>query len=166
VLFRSIASYIGSSAPRQEAEQDMVSSLNRCREEYKLGSMRRPVRIERRFIAVVGIIALAFAYLPGVVSALSASPSATCCAVMLCPMHHMSGGHPTCDADPARRGTTCEACAAHHSLQYKAGAVFNRVSPPLVTSERPTGTAPALLQIASASLEPEVLSPPPRLALS
>ena len=47
--------------------------------------------MKRRCIAVVGMIALAFAYLPGVVSVLSANASFTCCAGMLCPMHHMGG---------------------------------------------------------------------------
>jgi hypothetical protein len=125
-----------------------------------------PARMKRRCIAVVGIIALAFAYLPGVVSALSANTLATCCAGMLCPMHHMSEGHVTCDTDPTRRSTTCEACAPHHPLPYTAGAVFNRVAPPPVASERPAGAAPVLLEIAFFSLEPEVLSPPPRPAFN
>ena len=120
--------------------------------------------MKRRFIAVVGMIALAFAYLPGVVSALSAGTSPTCCAGMLCPMHHMSGGHMNCDMDAAHRGTTCEACAPHHPLPYTAGAIFNRVAPPAGRDERPAGAAPALLLIAAPSLELEVISPPPRLA--
>src|SRR5271165_3523173 len=128
--------------------------------------MRRAIRIERRFLAVVGVIAMALAYLPAVVSVLSANPSPACCAGMLCPMHHMSGGHMTCDTDAAHRSATCEACAPHHALPYAGGSVFNRVAPPLVANERPAGAAPVLLQIASSSLEPEVLPPPPRLALS
>jgi hypothetical protein len=120
--------------------------------------------MNRRFIAVVGMIALAFAYLPGVVSALSANASPTCCAGMLCPMHHMSSGHMNCNMDPAHRNTKCEACAPHHPLAYTSGAVFNRVAPPPAASERPAGAAPRLLLIARPSLEPEVVSPPPRLA--
>jgi hypothetical protein len=122
--------------------------------------------MKRRWIAVVGMIALAFAYLPGVVSALSANASSTCCAGMLCPMHHMSGSHLNCDTDPAHRSTTCEACAPHHPLAYTSGAVFNRVASPLAASERPAGAAPVLLLVLRPSLAPEVVSPPPRLALS
>ena len=118
--------------------------------------------MKRRCIAVVGMIALAFAYLPGVVTALSANALPTCCSGMLCPMHHMSGGHMTCDIDPARRGTTCEACACSHPLQYTAGAVFNRVPPPLIASVRPAGVAPVLLLVSLTSFKPEVISPPPR----
>ena len=64
--------------------------------------------MKRRCIAVVGMIALAFAYLPGVVTALSANALPTCCSGMLCPMHHMSGGHMTCDMDPAHRSTSAK----------------------------------------------------------
>jgi len=126
--------------------------------------MRLPVHMERRFIAVIGMVALVFAYLPGVVSALGADQSPTCCAGMLCPMHHMSGGHLTCDMDPAHRGATCEAC--NHPVQHTGGLVFNRVAPPAVASVRPAGAAPVLLQIPAPSVEPEVVSPPPRLAFS
>ena len=116
-------------------------------------------------LAMIGAIALAFAYLPGVVSALSASPLPVCCTGMLCPMHNTAGGHMTCGMDMTHPGTTFQACPCH-SLQYTGGLVFNRVAPPVVTSERPTGAAPVLLQVSAPSVEPEVLSPPPRLALS
>lgn len=124
------------------------------------------VRMKRRCIALVGMTALALAYLPAVVGAFNASTLVTCCAGMLCPMHHMSAGHVTCDTDPAHRSTTCEACAPHQTLPYTAGAVFNRVTSAPVTSELPAGTAPVLFQIAAPNVEREVLSPPPRLILS
>lgn len=124
--------------------------------------MRRPVRIQRRFVAVIGVIALAFAYLPGVVSILSANPLPSCCSGMLCPMHHMAGGHMTCGMDMSHPGTTCEACACNHPLQYTAALVFNRVAPASVSDERPAGAAPVLHLIAPASIEREVVSPPPR----
>jgi hypothetical protein len=127
--------------------------------------MRRPVRIERRFVAVIGAIALVFAYLPGVVSILSANPLPTCCAGALCPMHNMAGGHMTCGMDMSHPGTTCEACPCH-APQYTVGLIFNRVAPPVFASERPTGAAPVLHLIAPPSIEPEVVSPPPRLTLS
>jgi hypothetical protein len=122
--------------------------------------------MKRRFIAVVGMIALAFAYLPSVAGILNAQASPTCCSGMLCPMHHMSGGQMNCDMDAAHRGTSCEACAPHHALPYTAGLVFNRVAPPQVASERPAGAAPVLLLIAPPNVEPEIVSPPPRLAQS
>ena len=118
-----------------------------------------PVRMKRRFLAVVGMIALALAYLPGVVSVLSANPSPICCTGTLCPMHQMSAGHMNCGLDATHPAS--QACGCH-TPQYTGGLVFNRVAPPLATSERPAGTAPALLQIASPNVEPEVLSPPPR----
>lgn len=108
------------------------------------------------------MIALAFAYLPGVVSALSANELLTCCAGMLCPMHHLSGGHMNCDMDPAHRGTTCEACTSHQAIPYTSGAVFNRVAPPPAAGERLAGAVPVLPLIVLPSLEPEVISPPPR----
>jgi hypothetical protein len=129
-------------------------------------AVRHSVPIERRFLALIGAIALSFAYLPQVVSALGADAMPSCCAGMLCPMHHLAGGHMNCDMDPAHRGTTCEACAPHHPLPYTAGAVFNRVAPLLLAGERPAGAAPLVHLIVLPSLEPEVVSPPPRLALS
>jgi hypothetical protein len=123
--------------------------------------MRRPVRIERRFIAVIGMIALAFAYLPAVVSVLSANASSVCCTGTLCPMHNMAGSHMNCGMDMAHPGTTCEACPCR-TPQYTAALIFNRVAPPLAASERPAGAAPVLRLIAPPSIEPEVVSPPPR----
>jgi len=127
--------------------------------------MRRLFRLERKFIAFIGMIALAFAYLPGVVSILSANASSACCTGTLCPMHNMAGGHMTCGMDMTHPGTTCEACPCR-TPQYTAALVFNRVAPPVVATERPAGAAPVLYLIASPSIEPEVVSPPPRLALS
>lgn len=121
----------------------------------------RPIRIGRKFIAIIGVLALALAHLPGVVSILSANPSPSCCAGGLCPMHNMAGGHMTCGMDMSHPGTTCEACPCR-TPQYTAALVFNRVAPPIVASVRPAGAAPVLRLIASSSLEPEVLSPPPR----
>lgn len=124
--------------------------------------MRISARMVRRSFAIVGMIALAFAYLPAVVAALNASPLPACCAGMLCPMH-MAGGHMMCGMDMT--GTAFQVCPCH-SAQYTVGIVFNRVDPPLATSERPTGMAPALRLSVFPSLEPEVLSPPPRTITS
>jgi hypothetical protein len=119
----------------------------------------------RRSVAVVGVIALALAYLPGAMSALAANESAACCAGMLCPMHRMSGGQVTCDMSAGHRDMAFQACPSRPP-QYTVGIVFNRVAPPLATSERPTGMAPTLRLTVLPSLEPEVLSPPPRTITS
>ena len=120
-------------------------------------------RVKRQFIAIVGMIALALAYLPGVVSVLSANPSPVCCAGTLCPMHQMSGAHMTCGMDATHPAS--QACGCH-SVQYTGGLVFNRVAPAPATNERPNGVPPVLLSIASPNVQPDVLSPPPRLAFS
>jgi hypothetical protein len=127
--------------------------------------MCRLFRLERKFIAFIGMIALAFAYLPGVVSILSANASSVGCTGTLCPMHNMAGGHMDCGMDMSHPGTTCEACPCHRP-QYAVGLVFNRVAPPVLSDERPAAAAPVLHLIAFSSLAPEVVSPPPRLALS
>lgn len=121
--------------------------------------------MKRKCIAFVGMIALAFAYLPGVLSILSANLSPTCCAGMLCPMHNMAGGHMNCGMDMSHPGTTCEACPCR-TPQYTAALIFNRVAPPMLSGERPAGAVPALHLIAPPSIKLEVVSPPPRLAVS
>jgi hypothetical protein len=123
--------------------------------------MRIPARMVRRSVAVVGVIALALAYLPGAMSALGANELAACCGGMLCPMHRMSGGLMNCDMSAGHKDMAFQACPSRPP-QYTAAMVFNRVAPPIVASERPAGAAPVLRLIASSSLEPEVLSPPPR----
>jgi hypothetical protein len=123
--------------------------------------MRSPLCIQRRFLAVIGMIALAFAYLPGAVGILSAKPLPTCCAGALCPMHHMSGGHMDCGMDMSHPGTTCEACPCR-TPQYTAALVFNRVAPPSLSGQQLAGAAPVLYLIAPSSIESEVISPPPR----
>jgi hypothetical protein len=124
--------------------------------------MRSPLCIQRRFLAVIGMIALAFAYLPGAVGILSAKPLPTCCAGALCPMHHMSGGHMDCGMDMSHPGTTCEACPCRTPQYTAAALVFNRVAPPPLSGQQLAGAAPVLYLIAPSSIESEVISPPPR----
>jgi len=125
--------------------------------------MSRSVKIARSCAAAIGILALALAYLPGVACILNAAPA--CCTGTMCPMHNAPGGHMTCGMDMTHRGAAFQTCGCH-SVQYTGGFIFNRVAPPVVASDRVTGTAMVPLQIAFPSLMPEVASPPPRLALS
>jgi hypothetical protein len=125
--------------------------------------MPRFAHIERRCLAVVGMLALALAYLPGVACLLNVAPA--CCAAAMCPMHNAPGSHMTCGMDTAHSGNAFQSCGCH-SAQYTGGFVFDRAAPAVAGSERFSGVAPTLRQIAFLNVKLEVVLPPPRLVLS
>lgn len=125
--------------------------------------MLRFAQIANRCLATAGILALALAYLPGVVCLLNVAPA--CCTATMCPMHSASGSHMSCGTDMAHLGAAFRTCGCH-SAQYTAGSVFNRVAPPMVAGGRVVDAALASSQIAFPSLKLEVALPPPRLAFS
>ena len=126
--------------------------------------MRRVAQIERRVLTTIGVLALALAYLPGLLGLLNAQASLACCTGMVCPMHRSAAEHMTCGMDTSHSGATCELCACHQN-QSVGGLVFNRVSPPLAVAERVTRGALVLRNPAFRSVEPEIVSPPPRFVL-
>jgi len=125
--------------------------------------MYRSVAIGRRIFATLGVIALALAFSPGIACVLNAGQAPSCCAGTMCPMHN-SGGHMTCGMDMSH-GSAFQSCGCH-STQYTGGLVFDRVPAPPVASERFAGPAPVLVQVVFPNFQLDVLSPPPRLALS
>ncbi len=127
--------------------------------------MRIPARMLRRSFAVVGVIALALAYLPGAMSVLGANELAACCGGMLCPMHRMSAGQVTCDMSAGHKDMAFQACPSHPP-QYTASLAFNRVAAPVLAHERPAGAPPLLSLSVLSSIAPEVVSPPPRTITS
>lgn len=124
--------------------------------------MRQFAQISRSFLAAVGVLALALAYLPGVVCVLNVAPA--CCTGTMCPMHNASGSHMTCGTDVAHLGAALQTCGCH-SAQYTGGSVFNLVTHPLVAGARTINALPTPSQIAFPSIKSEVALPPPRLAL-
>ena len=126
--------------------------------------MRHFVHNFRRCLAAVGMLALVLAYLPGVVCLLNVAPA--CCTGTMCPMHSASGSHMTCGTDMAHLGAAFQTCGCHSAQYTGGGSVFDRVAPPAIASERFAGAAPAFLQIAAPSWTLEIVSPPPRFALS
>ena len=125
--------------------------------------MRRLVKIERRCLAVVGMLALVLAYLPGLACVLKAAPA--CCTGTMCPMHNSSSAHMTCAMDMAHQKASLQSCGCH-SVQYTGGMVFNRVVPAMGSTEVIAGPAPLLSQRVTASLKLDVVLPPPRFTLS
>ena len=125
--------------------------------------MRRIAQIGRRSFATVGMLALALAYLPGVVCVLNVAPA--CCMGTICPMHNSSGSHMTCGMDMGHASAALHTCGCH-SAQYTGGIVFDRVEPGAAGTERVTRAASVLIEIAFPSVSPEVTLPPPRFAVS
>jgi hypothetical protein len=125
----------------------------------------RGIHMARRMTAAVALIALALSYLPSVIDSLIAAQPLVCCSGSMCPMHRLSGDHSACDMDPNQQGAALQSCPSP-ALHYAAAPVFVRVAPPAIVAERQIEAAHVLQLPAPFSIDAEVLSPPPRLAVS
>ena len=114
----------------------------------------------RRFLAIVGVFALAVAYLPGVVGALYAAQQPSCCLGPLCPMHHKMNQQSLCDMGPGNKGAQMQACPA--SIQHYAAFVFVRSLAPTLFGECLVQQMSISVSTASPSNTAHVDSPPPR----
>ena len=89
----------------------------------------------RRFIAAVGMLALAVAYLPGAVGDLSTSTMPACCNGVMCPMHHSVDGRVVCDMVTNHPGSSLQSCP-DNAQRYTAALAFIRVRPTVFFAER------------------------------
>ena len=118
----------------------------------------------RRILAMIGVLALSVAYLPGVLTDAAASSDPSCCNGALCPMHKFMQGQASCDGD-AGHGGTLRSCP-DNSQRFVAATVFLRVQPATLAAEALETSAPAAQILLPNSREPKVATPPPRTSLA
>lgn len=119
----------------------------------------------RRLIAVVGILALALMYLPGLVADISASTQPACCDGATCPMHHIAGAQVECDINTGRPSGSLRSCS-DLAPRYTAALVFVPVAPSVFFAERPIAAAPVLISDKPGNADLGVVIPPPRPSLA
>jgi hypothetical protein len=117
----------------------------------------------RRFIAVVGILALAVAIAP---SGLDATAEALdCCNGIMCPMHAAEAHVANCDMD--RNGSAAlKPCPVQAAVHYTAAIIFVLLAPTILHDDAPSEPAVAFFLHPSPNAEHRVDSPPPRSPLT
>ena len=120
---------------------------------------RAPLMI-RRLIAVLGIAALAVAFLPGVADGLSAAGQPACCSGVMCPMHRNGGQKIICDMALGHQGAQLEACPS--TPQHYAALVFVPIAPAVLFVEWLVDSAPVFAPPVAAKNGHDVALPPPR----
>ena len=116
----------------------------------------------RRLFAILAVVAMVIAYLPGVLNASSASHLPDCCNGVMCPMHRVAAGQVDCGTGGGRRDGQLKSCA-DLSQHYAATLVFLRTAPALIWLENLLQSAPMVRSSVAAKTEAEVPYPPPRL---
>lgn len=118
----------------------------------------------RRFIAILGMLAFAIAYLPADTEGLHPG-TPDCCDGVLCPMmRHMANGGVICDM--THSPTTAFDCCPALAPQYTAALAMVRVAPPVLAAELPAGPAPFFILPLASHIDYDVVSPPPRASLA
>ena len=116
----------------------------------------------RRFVAVIGMLALALTIAPGGLD--STSLALDCCNGVMCPMHPEKHEPPSCNmgGNPSAALKPCPVQAAAH---YTAAIVFVLSAALILQSDSPSEPSIAFLPSFFPDAERRMESPPPRLLL-
>jgi len=114
----------------------------------------------RRLTGILGIFALAVAFLPGMVDGLGAAQQLKCCAGTLCPMHSNGGQKLDCDMDFGHQGAELQACPSAN--QHYAALAFVPTGPADLFAEWLVDSAPVFAPPAAVNNGHDVAPPPPR----
>jgi hypothetical protein len=118
----------------------------------------------RRFIAALGILALAVTIVPAMPDA--ASGALECCNGIMCPMHAAESHAANCDMDKNGSSAALKPCPVQTAAHYTAAIVFVLPAPLILQNDAPRGLAIAFMPNFSPDAELRVESPPPRLPLT
>ena len=113
----------------------------------------------RRFIAILGSLALALTLLPSGI----AGTALDCCSGTMCPMHPPQTRDTSCGMDHNRPSANLERCPVQASAHYTGAIVFVLTAPTTLHNDAPSEPATAFLLNFSADAERRPDSPPPRL---
>jgi hypothetical protein len=112
----------------------------------------------RRFVAVLGILALAVTVVPSGI----ATTVLDCCSGTMCPMHPAQKHEPNCSMDQNHPAAAVQPCPVRSDTHYTAAIVFVLVAPTILHHDAPSEPATAFLLNFSADAERRVEAPPPR----
>jgi hypothetical protein len=117
----------------------------------------------RRFVAVIGVLALALTIAPSGLD--STSLGLDCCNGVMCPMHADKHEPPNCDMsrNPSAAVKPCPVQAPAH---YTAAIVFALYAPLILQSDCPSEPSVAFVLSFFSDAERRMESPPPRLLLA
>jgi hypothetical protein len=112
----------------------------------------------RRFIALLGILALALTIVPSGI----ATTVLDCCSGTMCPMHPAQKHEPNCSMDQNHPAAAVQPCPVQSEAHYTAAVVFVLVEPVILHDDAPSHPAAAFLLNFSSDAELRVEAPPPR----
>jgi len=122
----------------------------------------------RRLIAVVAILAVALAYVPGMVGDVMAS-AMNCCNGTLCPMHntsmHQADTHVECDMDMAHSAAALQSCP-DNAPRYITAVAFVCVTPTIFFQERVVSVADAFVSHVVLNADLAISPRPPRTSVA
>ena len=95
----------------------------------------------RRFIAILGSLALALTLLPSGI----AGTALDCCSGTMCPMHPPQPRDTSCGMDHDRPSANLEPCPVQASVHYTGAIVFVLTAPTTLHNDAPSEPATALL---------------------
>src|SRR5215471_5730719 len=95
----------------------------------------------RRFVAILGSLALAIMILPSGIVATALD----CCSGTMCPMHPPQNHDTSCGMDHNRPSATLEPCPVQASTHYTGAIVFVLLAPAILRNDAPSEPATALL---------------------
>jgi hypothetical protein len=113
----------------------------------------------RRFVAILGILALAVTIVPSGIT----TTALDCCNGTMCPMHPAQKQEANCSMDQNHPASAVQPCPVQSDAHYTAAVVFVLVAPTILHDDAPSELATAFLLNFSADPERRVEAPPPRL---
>ena len=117
----------------------------------------------RRFVAVIGVLALALTIAPSGLD--STSLALECCNGVICPMHAQQHEPPSCDMG-GNRSAALKPCPVQAAAHYTAAIVFTLSAPLILQSDSRSEPAISFLPSFFRDAERRMESPPPRLLLT
>jgi hypothetical protein len=117
----------------------------------------------RRFLAVIGVLALALTFVPSGLD--STSLALDCCSGVMCPMHTEKHEPPSCDMG-GKPGAAVKPCPVQAPAHYTAAIVFALSAPLILQSDSATEPSIPFLPTFFSDAERCIESPPPRLLLA
>ena len=113
----------------------------------------------RRFVAILGSLALAITLLPSGFAATAID----CCSGTMCPMRPAQKHEKSCGMDHNRPSAMLEPCPVQDPARYTGAIVFLLPAPTTLRNDSPSEPANAFLLNLSPDAERRPEAPPPRL---
>jgi len=113
----------------------------------------------RRFVAVIGVLALALTIAPSGLD--STSWALECCNGVMCPMHAEKHEAPSCDMG-GKPSAALQPCPVPTAVHYTAAIVFVLSAPLILQSDSPSESSVAFIPSFFPNGERHIESPPPR----